>query len=87
MITYIKFAEFLCEMKTGKTYRERERETDRQRKQISRVELEDKVLVETGSAKANGREPKTGLGRVFNYKLGCSDNVHVIMYTDAHPYL
>ncbi len=24
-----------------------------------------------GSAKANGREPKTGLGRVFNYKLGC----------------
>jgi hypothetical protein len=41
----------------------------------------------TGSAKANGREPKTCLGRVFNYKLGCSDNVHVIMYTDAHPYL
>ena len=25
----------------------------------------------TGSAKANGREPKTGLGRVFNSKLGC----------------
>ena len=24
-----------------------------------------------GSAKANGREPKTGLGRVFNSKLGC----------------
>jgi hypothetical protein len=24
-----------------------------------------------GSAKANRREPKTGLGRVFNYKLGC----------------
>ncbi len=24
-----------------------------------------------GSAKANGREPKTGLGRVFNIKLGC----------------
>jgi hypothetical protein len=40
-----------------------------------------------GSAKANRREPKTGLGRVFNYKLGCSENVHVIMYTDAHPYL
>jgi hypothetical protein len=26
-----------------------------------------------GSAKANGREPKTGLGRVYNYKLGCYD--------------
>jgi hypothetical protein len=25
-----------------------------------------------GSAKANGREPKTGLGRVFNFKLGCT---------------
>jgi hypothetical protein len=24
-----------------------------------------------GSAKANGREPKTSLGRVFIYKLGC----------------
>ncbi len=41
----------------------------------------------TGSAKANGREPKTGLGQVSNYKLGCSDYVHLIMYTDAHPYL
>jgi len=40
-----------------------------------------------GSAKANGREPKTGLGRVFNYKLGCYNDVHVIMYTDVHPYL
>jgi hypothetical protein len=25
----------------------------------------------TGSAKASGREPKTGLGRVYNSKLGC----------------
>ncbi len=40
-----------------------------------------------GSAKANGREHKASLGRVFNYKLGCYDDVHVIMYTDAHPYL
>jgi hypothetical protein len=39
------------------------------------------------SAKASGREPRTGLGRVFNYKLGCYDDVHVIMYTDAHTYL
>jgi hypothetical protein len=40
-----------------------------------------------GSAKANRREPKTGLGRVFNYKLDCYYDVHVIMYTDANPYL
>ncbi len=40
-----------------------------------------------GSAKANGREPKTGLGRVFNYKLGCYDDVRVLMYAYAHPYL
>jgi hypothetical protein len=42
-------------------------------------------LILAGSAKASGREPKTGLGRVFNYKLGCFDDVHV--YTDVHPYL
>ncbi len=29
-----------------------------------------------GSAKANRREPKTCLGRVFNYKLGCFEDVH-----------
>jgi|CryBogDrversion2_8_1035294.scaffolds.fasta_scaffold219225_1 hypothetical protein len=29
-----------------------------------------------GSAKANGREPKTCLDRVFNYKLGCFEDVH-----------
>ncbi len=34
------------------------------------------LTVDVGSAKANGREPKTGLARVFNYK-----------YTDAYPYL
>ncbi len=38
-------------------------------------------------AKANGREPKTSLGRVFNYKLGCYDDVQVLMYAEAHPYL
>ena len=26
-----------------------------------------------GSAKANGREPKSGLGRVFNFKLDSFD--------------
>ncbi len=29
-----------------------------------------------GSARANGREPKTFLGRVFNYKLSCFEDVH-----------
>jgi hypothetical protein len=28
-----------------------------------------------GSAKAYGREPETCLGRVFNYKLGCFEDV------------
>jgi hypothetical protein len=36
-----------------------------------------------GSSKANGREPKTCLGRVFNNKLGCLDDVHVLIYMDA----
>jgi hypothetical protein len=38
-------------------------------------------------AKANGREPKTCLGQVFNYKLGCFDDLHVLIYVGAHPYL
>ncbi len=32
-----------------------------------------------GSAKAHGREPKTCLSRVFNYKLGCFDDVYVFI--------
>jgi hypothetical protein len=36
-----------------------------------------------GSTKANERVPKTCLGRVFNYKLGCFDGVHVFIYVDA----
>jgi hypothetical protein len=42
---------------------------------------------EAGSAKANGREPKTGLGRVFNFKLGCLDDVRVVIYADARQHL
>jgi hypothetical protein len=34
----------------------------------------------TGSTKANGREPKSCLGRVFNFKLGC-----FVMCTIAWP--
>ncbi len=40
-----------------------------------------------GSAKANMREPKTGLGQVFNFKLGCFDDEHVLIYADASPHL
>jgi len=43
--------------------------------------------VSSGSAKANGIEPNTGLGRVFNFKLGCFDDVHVLIYADACPHL
>jgi hypothetical protein len=42
-----------------------ERERERERESESLV-LKDR----SGSAKANGREPKTGLGRNFNSKLG-----------------
>jgi len=43
--------------------------------------------VRPGSVKANGREPKICLGWVFNYKLGCFDDVHVLIYVDARPHL
>jgi hypothetical protein len=41
----------------------------------------------TGSLKDNGREPKTCLGQVFNYKLSCLDDVHVLIYMEARPHL
>jgi len=44
-------------------------------------------LLKPGSAKANGREPTTCLGRVFNYKLGCFESVHAFTYVDTHPHL
>ncbi len=44
-------------------------------------------LVPSGSAKANRREPKTGLGQVFNFKLGCFDDVRLLIYADARPHL
>ncbi len=40
-----------------------------------------------GSEKANRREPKTCLSRVFNYKLGCFDDVQALIYVDARPRL
>jgi hypothetical protein len=44
-------------------------------------------LVEPGSTKANGRVTKTCLSQVFNYKLGCFDDVHVLIYVDMRPHL
>ncbi len=38
-----------------------------------------------GSTKANGREPKTCLGRVFNFKLGCFNDVHVFYLCGRTP--
>ncbi len=38
------------------------------------------------STKANGREPKTCLGLVFNYKLGCFNDVGVFIYADSRPH-
>jgi hypothetical protein len=43
--------------------------------------------VVSGSAKAIGREPKTCLHQVFNYKLGCFNDLHAFIYVDAHPRL
>jgi len=40
-----------------------------------------------GSAKANGREPKTGLGRVFNFKSGCFADEYLLIYMNACPQL
>jgi hypothetical protein len=37
-----------------------------------------KTKAVTGSAKANGREPKSCLGRVFSFKFGC----FVIVFTN-----
>jgi len=58
---------------------------------LNSIELELEVSASfkpnAGSAKANGREPKTCLGRVFNHKLGCFNDVHVFVYVDTRPYL
>jgi hypothetical protein len=53
------------------------------------IEQEDKDLemLIPGSTKADRREPKTCLGQVFSYKLGCFDDVHLLIYVDAHPHL
>ena len=42
------------------------------------VNIRRDYFVRAGSAKANGREPKSCLARVFNFKLG-----HFVMYAIA----
>ncbi len=44
------------------------------------VLLDTQPIRNTGSVKANGSEPKSCLGRVFNFKLG-----HFVMCTKAWP--
>jgi hypothetical protein len=44
-------------------------------------------LMHSGSVKANGREPKTCLGRVCNYKLGRFNYLNVFVYMNARPHL
>ncbi len=45
------------------------------------------VLDYNGSAKANGREPKSCLGRVFNFKFGCFVMCTVACPIQARPSL
>jgi hypothetical protein len=40
-----------------------------------------------GSVKANRREPKSCLGRVFNFKLGCLQNVYNLWPIQKQPSL
>ncbi len=55
---------------------------------IRECDLIDLIYCEfSGSTKANGRDSKIGLGRVFNVKLGCFDDVPVFIYADARPHL
>jgi len=46
-----------------------------------------KNLYEVGSAKANGREPKSYLNQVFNFKLGCFVMCTIWMAIQACPSL
>jgi hypothetical protein len=41
----------------------------------------------SGSAKANGREPKSCLGRVFNFKLGYSIMYAIAQHIQERPSL
>ncbi len=47
-------------------------------KQYLSITISPKNFAYAGSAKANGREPKSCLGQVFNFKLG-----HFVMYAMA----
>jgi hypothetical protein len=42
---------------------------------------------EPGSTKANGREPKSCLGQVFNFKLDCFVTYAIERHIQAHPSL
>ncbi len=43
--------------------------------------------VKRGAQKLTAENLQLVLGRVFNYKLGCFNDVHVFVYVDACPHL
>ncbi len=45
------------------------------------------IKIDQEARKLMGDKTKTCLGRVFIYKLGCYDDVHVLYYADAYPRL
>ncbi len=53
----------------------------------TRVLLGLAASIEVGCAKANGREPTSYLGRVFNFKLGLFVMHAIAWYIEAHPSL
>jgi hypothetical protein len=46
-----------------------------------------KVALTRGAQKLTGDNLKTCLGQVFNYKLGCFEDVHLPFFVDACPIL
>ncbi len=44
----------------------------------------NKTEEQTGSTKINKKESYTGLCLVFNFKLGCFDDVHAWMYVHIY---
>jgi hypothetical protein len=46
--------------------------------------LDVRVRLRAGSAKASGREPKSCLGRVFNFKLGLFVTYEIAWHIQKH---
>ncbi len=46
-----------------------------------------KIILKRGARKLKGENLKVVLDQVFKYKLGCFDDVHVLIYGDARALL